>query len=158
MIQQGVYQIKSLATNSVVHTFTEGENVFVALIRRADPGNFGLWEVSPHPTSSSMRVFKNIGLQSPVSVGVQDAGIQTSGGKTAPFTVVEAPTGSDNSQHQTFMIKHPDNGLVWTIPRLPFIRGHVHLRADNGAETQKWIFVRQEDTDTRYPLDVHRMC
>ncbi|KAL0572258.1 hypothetical protein V5O48_009704 [Marasmius crinis-equi] len=148
MIEEGVYQIKSLATNSVVHTFTEGENVFVALIRRADPGSYGLWEVTSHPTSSNMRIFKNIGLQSPVSIGVQDAGVQTSG-KTAPFSVLEAPTGSDDSQNQAFIIKHPDNGLVWTIPRLPFIRGHVHLRAESGAETQKWIFVKQELEDRK---------
>ncbi|KAL0571013.1 hypothetical protein V5O48_010946 [Marasmius crinis-equi] len=80
MIEEGVYHIKSLTTNSVVHTFTEGENMFVALIRRADPGSYGL-----------------------------DAGVQTSG-KTAPFSVLEAPTGSDDSQNQAFIIKHQDNG------------------------------------------------
>ncbi|KAG7091935.1 hypothetical protein E1B28_008327 [Marasmius oreades] len=144
MIEEGVYQIKNFATNSVVHTFTEGENVFVALIRRADPGNYGLWEVLSHPTSSHMRIFKNIALQSSISVGVQDAGVQTSG-KTVPFVLLEAPTGSDDSCHQAFIIKHPDSGLVWTIPKLPFIRGHVHLRPENGAETQKWIFVKQEE-------------
>ncbi|KAF9254072.1 hypothetical protein L218DRAFT_887162 [Marasmius fiardii PR-910] len=130
-IEEGIYQIINLATDSPVHTFTEGENVFVALIRRADPGNYGLVNstLSNDAVSDNVLIFKNMALQSPISVGVQDAGIQTTG-KTVPFVVLEAPLpiGSEVSRHrQAFIIKHPENGLVWSVPKLPFIRGHVRF-------------------------------
>uniref|UniRef100_A0A0W0EUY6 Uncharacterized protein n=1 Tax=Moniliophthora roreri TaxID=221103 RepID=A0A0W0EUY6_MONRR len=133
-VEEGIYQIKNIETSTIVHTFKEGENVIVAgaPIRYADPGVAGLWLVSAPQDSpkSNLRVLKNISLNSAVSVGVEDSGVQTMG-KPVPFII--EPVDTDVPGHLAFMIKHPDNERVWTIPRQPFIRGDV-----GSPSAKKW--------------------
>ncbi|EEB98760.1 hypothetical protein MPER_01679 [Moniliophthora perniciosa FA553] len=135
MVEEGIYQIKNIEPSTIVHTIKEGENVIVAgaPIRYADPGIAGLWFVSAPQDSpkSDLRVFKNIKLNSVVSVGVEDSGVQTMG-KPVPFVI--EPADSEVPGGRAFIIKHPDNERVWTIPSQPFIRGDVGYIANSGSK------------------------
>ncbi|MEU9888542.1 hypothetical protein [Sphaerisporangium sp. NPDC051011] len=133
--EPGVYRILNLESGTSLRTYTPGRPIFVASTRE-HPGPFELWEITR--TQGGFTI-KNVGLSGRGPASYASAR-QTGEGEPViaggePMTWSIESAGDD-----TYVIKAPNEDLLWNAEPPVIPRGDVRLRGADGSETQRWRF------------------
>ncbi|MBT2232537.1 RICIN domain-containing protein [Nonomuraea sp. NEAU-A123] len=129
----GVYRIVNAASGTALRAYKSGGTIFVSSTLE-NPGPFELWEIAQAEDGYTI---KNVGLSlngPPANASAR----QTEQGEpvvtgSAPTTWSIRPAGGG-----TFVIKVPNDDLLWNAEPPVIPRGDVRLRGADGSAAQRW--------------------
>ncbi|MFC7585609.1 RICIN domain-containing protein [Nonomuraea antimicrobica] len=136
--EPGTYKIINVASHSSVRDYNAGGELFVSSTRE-NPGPFELWQIE---RSGSGYTIQNVGINMIKMLDSYATARQTVEGEAVvtnrhPSTWSIAPAGEG-----TYVIKVPNEDLLWNVEPPVVPRGDVQLRHANGSDTQRWRLVR----------------
>ncbi|MFF4415795.1 hypothetical protein ACFYY8_24975 [Streptosporangium sp. NPDC001559] len=131
------YRIVNTASHSSLRAYNEGAPVFVSSTRE-NPGPFELWEITRVQGGFTI---KNVGLSLVRHSNVYASVSRSEEGE--PVITDRQPTtwSVEPAGHGTFVVKAPNEDLLWNVEPPVVPRGDVALRGANGSDTQRWQFV-----------------
>ncbi|WP_327092435.1 RICIN domain-containing protein [Nonomuraea sp. NBC_01738] len=136
--EPGTYKITNVASHSSVRDYNAGGDLFVSSTRE-NPGPFELWQVEQ---SGSEFTIQNVGINMINGLDSYATARQAAEGEPV-VTNRDASTWSIAPAGEgTYVIKVPNQDLLWNAEPPVVPRGDVKLRAADGSDTQRWTLVR----------------
>jgi hypothetical protein len=126
--EPGTYRIFNVASHSSLRAYNAGQVAYVSSTREY-PGPFELWKIE---RSGSTYTIKNVGLDS------YAAAPQTEEGASVVTNRAPSTWSIESAGDNTYVIKVPNEDLLWNAEPPVIPRGDVRLRGADGSETQRW--------------------
>ncbi|MEV7010764.1 hypothetical protein [Streptosporangium sp. NPDC051022] len=129
----GIYRIVNVASHSSLRAYHPGRPVFVSSTRE-NPGPFELWKIAQ---SGDGFTIENVGL-SYTGGSAYTVARRTEEGEPVVTGHRPTPWSIETAGDDLYVIKAPNEDLLWNAEPPVVPRGEVKLRGANGSDTQRW--------------------